>query len=144
MGAETKNFNPEIQNFAKQILVAEAMRAKRAGISSPDAFSAWQKFRLPLGKLIGRIGVHSLFSRALALAGREVSWLRTLRIKTDGMLNGLNEVKEKLNADQIARGEIVLLERLLELLVTFIGAPLTLRLIEDIWPDGNFGSLDFK
>jgi hypothetical protein len=40
----------------------------------------------------------------------------------------------KLNKAEIANGEAVLIAQLLDLLVTFIGEALTLRLLQDAWP----------
>ncbi len=37
-----------------------------------------------------------------------------------------------------------LVTRLLELLVTFIGAPLTVVLVSDAWPDENFDGLNAR
>jgi hypothetical protein len=38
----------------------------------------------------------------------------------------------------------VLVAHLLELLVTFIGAPLTLNLVRDKWPDASMGGADLR
>ena len=132
-----------LREFAKRLLADEAAAGKRAGVNSPAAFRTWERVRLPLGRMMGNAGLYSLFSRALALAGGEVSWLRALHVKADGSLAGLKELEEKLNIDEIARGEIVLVERLLDLLVTLIGPALTLRLAQDVWPEANFDGLDF-
>lgn len=141
MGAERKSVT--LKEFARRLLTDEAAAGKRAGVSSPAAFRTWEKFRLPLDRMMGNAGLRSLFSRALALASAEVCWLRTLHLKADGSLEGLEELEEKLSAGEIARGETALVERLLELLVTFVGTALTLRLIQDVWPAGKFGRLDF-
>ena len=94
-----------------------------------------EKLRGPLGKLMGVGGFRSLLARSLALAGAEVPWLGTLQIKADGSLEGLNESEVKLDWSATAEGEVVLVAQLLGLLVTFIGAGLTQRLLHDVWPE---------
>jgi hypothetical protein len=87
-------------------------------------------------------GFRALFSRALALANEEVPWLRALHIKADGSLEGLDELEANLDENEIVEGEVVLVARLLELLITFIGPALTVRIIQDAWPRANFDDLD--
>lgn len=63
----------------------------------------------------------------------EVEWLRTVTIKPDGSLSGL-EATAGLPVDEIARGESILIAHLVGLLITFIGETLTMRLLQDAWP----------
>ena len=60
--------------------------------------------------------------------------MRVLHIKADGSLEGLDELKRKLDSSSVAEGELALVEQLLGLLVIFIGRALTLELLHDIWP----------
>ncbi|HEV8604904.1 MAG TPA: hypothetical protein VGQ99_06040 [Tepidisphaeraceae bacterium] len=134
---------PTLNELAKRLLAYEAGAGRRAGANSSAAFRACEKLRQPLGQLLGIAGFRALFSRALALASDGVPWLRALHIKADGCLEGLSELEAQLEEDGIAAGELVLVARLLELLVTFIGPALTLRFIQDAWPKGSFDDLDF-
>jgi hypothetical protein len=52
----------------------------------------------------------------------------------DGSLNSL-EAAAGLPEDEIARGETVLIAHLVALLITFIGEALTLRLLQEAWPE---------
>lgn len=130
--------------LAKRLLAEEAAAGKRAGANESAAFRVCEKLRQPLGQLLGVAGFRALFSRALARANEEVPWLRALHIKADGTLEGLGELEAELDEDQIEGGELVLVARLLELLVTFIGPALTLRFIQDAWPKASFDDLDFE
>lgn len=134
---------PILQELAKRLL-ADELAGKRASADKSAAFRVCEKLRQPLGQLLGNSGFRALFSRALALAGEDVPWLRALHIKADGSLEGLGELEAELDDNGIARGEIVLLARLLELLITFIGPALTLRFIQDAWPKASFDDLDFE
>lgn len=121
------------REFAAQLVASEAVSRGPAAKDAP-AFRICHKLRGPLAKLIGVTGFFSLMSRALALAGAEIPWLRELRIKVDGSLEGVSEIEAKLGARAVAEGEVALLGHLLGLLVIFIGPTLTLGLLHDIWP----------
>ena len=132
---------PRLKQFARRLLAYEVAPTQPTDIKDSAAFRVCEKLCGPLGKLMGVGGFRSLFSRALVLAGEEVPWLRGLQITADGSLEGLRELEVKLDWPATAEGEIVLVAQLLGLLVTFIGAGLTVRLMHDIWPkldDLNF------
>ena len=88
---------------------------------------------------MGVAGFHALLSRSLALASRQISWLRELHIKPDGSVEGVTEVEARLDAHAVAEGEVVLVGHLLGLLVILIGPALTLGLLHDIWPGWTIG-----
>ena len=135
--------NPiELEAIATRLLAFEESNssAKNAAV-----FEVCEKLRGALSQLTGVAGFRSLLSRALALAGGEVAWLRGLHIKLDGSLEGLDVLKAKLEKKAMSQGEIALVARLIGLLVTFIGPALTQRLLQDIWPkieDLNFETDD--
>ncbi len=137
--SNSANLHPK--EFARRILTYETASGKHADANNSEGFRVCEKLRGPLGKLTGIGGFRALLSRALAQAGTEVPWLRALHIKADGSLEGLDQLKAKLDSSAIVEGELVLVVQLLGLLVTFIGPALTLRLLQDIWPkmdDLNF------
>ncbi len=121
--------------FARRLLVCEVGPSQPADPKDSAAFRVCGKLRGPLGKLMGVAGFRSLLSRALVLAIAKTPWLAALQIKTDGSLEGFHEATVKLDSPGTAEGEIVLVAQLLGLLVTFIGAALTVRLLHDIWPE---------
>ena len=86
-----------------------------------------EKLRRPLSHLTGVAGFSSLLARALTLAQREDAALIGVRVTPDGTLDGLS--------GEAAKGITTLIANLIELLTTFIGESLTLRLLHDIWPD---------
>src|SRR6185437_15356115 len=131
------NATPKLRGFAHQLLAHDAASGKSAGTNDFKAFRVCEKLREPLSRLTGVGGYRTLLSRALALAGAGIPWLRALHIKADGSLEGLEELVAKLDSGKIAEGEVSLLSQLLGLLITFIGPALTLRLLRDIWPGMN-------
>jgi hypothetical protein len=97
-------------------------------------FAVCETLRQSLSPLAGVAGFRSLLSRALGLAAGEIDWLKAVTIKPDGSLAGL-EVVAGLPAIEVDRGETILIAHLLSLLITFIGESLTLRLLQDAWPE---------
>lgn len=125
---------PNLRKFARRLLAFETA-GKGAGASGSAAFQVSEELRRALSTLAGVAGFRSLLSRALALAAGEVRWLKAVHVKADGSLEGLDEVRAKLLPAEIAEGEAVLIAQLVGLLVTFVGESLTVRLIQEIWPE---------
>lgn len=86
-----------------------------------------EKLRRPLSHLTGPAGFSSLLSRSLTLAQGDAPVLREVRVTEDGALEGLE--------GEAAQASATLVAQLLELLITFVGESLTLRLLHDVWPD---------
>lgn len=128
--------------FARRLLAQEAVAGKSSGQEDSAAFRVCEKMRVALNRLMGGGGVRALFARSLALAQNDVIWLRKLEIKGDGSFAGFERLETGLKNGEIAQGEAVLLARLLELLITFIGPSMTLHLIQAVWPKANFDDLD--
>ena len=120
--------------FTLRLLAYESASGKPANTKDSVAFRVCEKLRVQLIKTTGVGGFSALMSRALALAGAEVPWLRALQINLDGSLKGLLELEAKLDSRVITEGQVLLLSQLLGLLVTFVGPALTLQLLQDIWP----------
>jgi len=131
----------KLKEFARRLLAHDAASGKPDGTKDSEDFRVCEKLRGSLSRLTGVGGFRSLLSRALALSGEEVPWLRALHIKSDGSLEGLKKLEMKPDSSEIAEGEVVLVAQLLGLLLTFIGPALTAGLLHDIWPKMN--DLDF-
>ena len=113
--------------------LAERLVALEAGsksVSTADRLATCrvcEKLRRPLVTLTGTAGFSSLLARALTLAKREAPELSAVQVKPDGSLEGLE--------GEAAQAHAVLVGYLLGLLITFIGETLTMRLLQDVWPD---------
>jgi hypothetical protein len=94
--------------------------------------------------VVGVAGFCSLASRALTLAQAETPTLSLVQVTTDGSLQGLCELDPQVDKDQAEEGGAILIAQLLGLLFTFIGIALTLRLVQDVWPDAALGDRDSK
>lgn len=133
------SLTPKARKLAGRLLSFEAPGNNN---KKTAAFRVSEQLRQPLSILVGAAGFRALLSRALGLAGEEVRWLKAIHIDASGSMEGLEETGAQLSADEIARGETVLIAHLIGLLVTFIGVALTARLLQDIWPGVSPRDLD--
>jgi hypothetical protein len=131
-----------MREFAKRLVFSGATGDKSAKAETPNAFSLCEELRPSLATLMGNGGFRALLSRALVLASAEVPWLRSLHVKPDGALEGLDQLPPQLRSDSRSEGVVVLLAQLLGLLVAFIGANLTLRLVSEVWPKASLDDLN--
>lgn len=111
-------------------LVAACRTSSDPSVDEPGL--AIERLRISLTRLAGVDGFATLLRRALTLAGRELPSLRGLEVEGDGRLMGLERYDA---AGAGCEAAVVITAQLLELLVTFIGEPITLRLVREGWPD---------
>jgi hypothetical protein len=93
-----------MRNYALRLIAYEAQQNQSSETDHPAALGVCEKLREPLASLAGVNGFRSLLSRALALAGNEVHWLRAVHIKGDGSLAFPAETAE-LDQKKISDGE---------------------------------------
>ncbi len=137
--------SPEIQDLARRLLAFEAARDNSSDARVDVAAQVIEELRLRLIRLAGVDGFRSLLSRALTLAKAEVPTLKMVQVRADGSLEALDGIGQNNEASGAAgQAGIVLVAHLLELLVTFIGAPLTLGLVRDIWPDASMDGANLR
>jgi hypothetical protein len=133
----------QLRTIAKQLMDAETSGMTSAEVDGLSTFRVVDELRPHLSMLMGRGGFQALLARALVLARADVSWLSRLRSIADGDLDGLTDARSTIDAADFREGEIAVLVRLLGLLVAFIGPALTLRLINQLWPQLSFKDADF-
>ena len=135
--------SPQNQELARRLIVFEAARTNSSDAPVDTAVRVIGELRLRLIRLAGVDGFRSLLSRALTLAKVEVPSLNMVSVRADGSLEGFEGIEQTEEAGAaVGQAGMVLVAHLLELLVTFIGAPLTLRLVRDKWPDASMGGAD--
>ncbi len=78
----------------------------------------------------------------MALATAKVPWLESVQVGSDGSLEGFDATRLNQGAVQGSEAGVVVVTQLIGLLVTFIGEPLTLRILSDAWPDASFTGID--
>ena len=125
--------SPSIRDLARRLLAVEAASQSASGPHAHEAMRVCEKLRISLTRFAGSDGFTSLMRRSLALARADVPSLQTVKLKPDGSLEGL----EVLAVDATNGGPeaaVAITAHLLGLLKTFIGEPLTLRLVREAWP----------
>ena len=136
--------SPEIQDLARRLLAFEAAHDNSSDARADVAVQVIEELRMRLIRLAGVDGFRSLLSRALTLAKAEVPSLNMLHLHADGTLEGFDGIEQSQEAGAAEQAGIVLVAYLLELLVTFIGEPLTLRLVRDAWPEASMAGADLR
>jgi hypothetical protein len=127
---------PETRDLARRLLAFEAADGINPAATESAALRVYDKLRRPLCALAGVAGFCSLASRALALSRAETPSLSAVQVRADGSLQGLGD--SQIDQDQEGDAGAILVAQLLELLFIFIGAALTIRLVQDAWPDAAF------
>ena len=131
--------SPAIRDFARRLIALEAARDEPP---AGGAVRVCEMLRLPLARLAGEAGFRSLMSRALAMAKAEVPSLVAVQVRADGSLEGPDGAGHNQDSGAVGEAGVVIVAQLLGLLVTFIGEPLTLRLVRDTWPDVSATGVD--
>jgi hypothetical protein len=99
--------------------------------SAQAVHAEFEKLRSHLSTRLGSGGYRALLGRARALAVSDLPWLAPVRIADDGALDGFQDIT---GSQDLMDGSVTLLSRLIELLDTFIGRRLTLRVLRSAWP----------
>ena len=133
---------PQMRAFAKRLIAHETAGKTSSEKQFPAGFPVSEKLCSQLTTLIGSSGFRALFLRSLALAKAELPWLRAVRVKADGTLEGVDEIQPQPTTEVALEAREILLAQLLGLLVTFIGPALTSRLVGEIWPRILLSDLD--
>jgi hypothetical protein len=130
---------PQTRDLALQLLAYENAACKTSGPPEFAAFGVCERLRQPLITLAGLAAFRSLLSRALTLARAEAPSLNALQVAADGSLQGLEDLRPQVDADQIREAGINLITQLLGLLVRVVGEAMTLQLVtSEILPDFRF------
>src|ERR1019366_1146674 len=123
--------SPNARAIAQRLVAYEAGAGNPSEANTPAAARVAEKLRRSISTLAGNSGWLALLSRALTLAKAQVPELGPVQVRTDGSLEGLNELR----ANQAPEAGALIITQLLGLLGLLIGEYLTRRLVADVWPD---------
>ena len=118
-----------IRELASRLIAAEALA--RTGPDVHVATSVCEKLQLSLTRLAGADAFSALMRRSLALSRAEIPALKDAKVGPEGCVEGLDLV----TADGGIESGTTITANLLWLLVTFMGEPVAMRLVKDVWPD---------
>jgi hypothetical protein len=122
-----------MRDLARRLLAASQTAS---GPRVHEAVVVRERLRITLTRFAGADGFASLLRRALTLASAEVPSLQSVKVGADGRLEGFEQLAADTDTD--AGGvdaAVAITTHLFGLLVTFIGEPLTLRLVREAWPE---------
>jgi len=126
-----------LRQLALKVLAQHAGSAAGAEALAAAARRAYDDLAQVSAPLIGQVGVNALTGRALHLAQREYPWLAHTR-ELEHAQAPFSQVMVCLSGQDAAvaiEAAAAVLATLTALLVTFIGEPLTARLLRQAWPD---------
>jgi hypothetical protein len=137
--------HPKTRDLARRLLEYEAMAVESPEVKESATLRVYERLHKSLGEFVGVSGFQSIASRALALARPDAPSLSAARITADGSLQDLGESEPQIDdaKDQAGEypsggGEAILIARLLDLLLIFLGEASTLSLLRNAWPSESF------
>jgi hypothetical protein len=128
--------NASLRHLALKVLAQHAGSAAGADALGAAARRAYDDLARVSAPLIGQAGVNALTGRALHLAQREYSWLVPTREpeQAEGPFAQAIACLERQDPAVATEAAGAVFATLTGLLVTFIGEPLTARLLRKAWP----------
>jgi hypothetical protein len=130
---------PQTRELAERLLAYENAAGKSSESTEFAALRICDRLRQPVIALAGVAGFRSLLSRALTLARAEAPSLSAVQVAADGSLEGLEELEQEIDTEQVREAGIILITQLLGLFVRVVGEAITLQLVtSEILPDFKF------
>jgi len=117
-----------IRELASRLIAAEASAG--TGRNVLVATLVCSKLQLSLTRFAGADAFSALMRRSLALSRAEIPALKDVKVGSEGCVEGLDLVPD----GGVESGKAIT-ANFLWLLVTFIGEPVAMRIVEDVWPD---------
>ncbi len=134
--------NAALRQLALKVLAQHAGSAADAEALAAAARRAYDDLARVSAPLIGQVGVEALTGRALHLAQRESPWLVQTREpeQAERPFTQVIACLERQDRAVAIEAAGAVFATLTGLLVTFIGEPLTARLLRQAWPDAFSGA----
>lgn len=128
---------PAVRAWARGVVVAEV-----DGVDDPRPVALalarlFSRLDEQLSRIIGTVGFRALLRRSLHLARGQRAWLADVGVDeaAPGVLTGLDGALGREGRDEVVDGVALVVANVVELLCTFIGQELALRLVREVWPD---------
>lgn len=130
--------NQKTRTLARWLIAYEA--GELPAEEKPQAIiRVFDRLRLMLFQLIGPYGFRSLLSRSVKVSAVSIPILSGAQVRSDGiLLLGDPQPQTVPNPTEAANAAESLLMEFFEMLFSFIGTPLTLRLVRGVWANAPF------
>ena len=126
------------RDLAKRLLAQEAGNLRNPQDVLAAAVSVCRKSYLEIGQFVGTDGFKALLTRALHLARAEFSFLEVVQVgecSDDEYLVGIADAVSQREIEEVTEGIAAVLGGVFDLLSTFIGDDLAMRMIHRRWPE---------
>ena len=127
------NPSASMHDLAQRLLALEASNPTAMDGDKHEAVRVCEKLRISVIRFAGADSSTALLRRALALARSDVPALQKVNVTRDGHLEGLEDVAPR-SGKVGTEAALSITAHLLGLLATFLGEPLTVRLVREGWP----------
>jgi len=131
-----------MRNLAERLVSSETKDRGSRESKIEASFTVCEKLRQELVALTGVAGFCALLTRTLALLHKEdVLRLGIRRIRLDGSLERVDRAGISDAPEAPEQDPVILPAQLLDLLGVFIGEPMTVQIVENVWPELNVAGL---
>lgn len=128
--------NTIFSQIARRILMQEWGVGRASDQMALATCTVYGKFLVPISVVLGQEGAYALFRYSLRRTQSAFPfYAEVLAGEPRTVLDALGECLKKQTHERIVEASIALLTSFLELLATFIGARLTMKLLHDVWSD---------
>jgi hypothetical protein len=141
-GAAMRQANAHMLAIAERLAAFEFKENGSAPRVSSPGIAACEKLRAQLSTLMGNAGFGAMLVRSVALAKQRLPEMSELELRSDGTVTELDPAELKANLPALSRSGIFVLAELLGLLVAFIGEPLVVGMVQEIWPKFALSGLE--
>jgi hypothetical protein len=125
-----------LTEMASRLLALEAGEPASATDLADAAQAVCRHLDEGLSTFVGSLGTQALLGRAVATAANELPWLREVKVEGGTCeLSGLSDAVRGRDRAVAARGVAAIIANALRILAGFVGEDLTVRLVEDAWPE---------
>jgi hypothetical protein len=126
-----------LRHLALKVLAQYAGEAAGSEALATAAHRAYEELARVSTPLIGQVGVDALTGRALHLTQQDYPWLRGRRepAPTNESFDQVIARLEQQDPPVATEGAAAVFATFAGLLVTFIGEPVTTRLLQKAWPE---------
>ena len=134
--------NPAMRKLAERLVSSETKDGGSRQSKIEASFTVCEKLRQELVVLTGVAGFCSLLARTLALLQKEdLLRLGIISIRVDGSLERVDLAGIPDDPEAPEQDPVILPAQLLDLLAVFVGEPMTVQIVENVWPELNGADL---
>lgn len=131
-----------VRELSRQLLAMEAADDNAGKPRAHEGVRVCEKLRIAVTRFAGAEAFASLMRRALALARTDAPSVQGMTVNADGSVDGLEALaaaRSRAGAAEdcgalVADSASAIVTHLLWLLITFVGEPVTIKLVQHGWP----------